>query len=43
MRYTVVPVVDPAGLTATLVNAYGLRGVVAKRRELWMWQNVRIC
>lgn len=41
-NYTVVPVADPAGLTATLANAYGLRGVVAKRRELWMWQNVRI-
>lgn len=41
-NYTVVPVVDPAGLTLTLINAYGLRGVVAKRRELWMWQNVRI-
>lgn len=41
-RYTVVPVSAPAALTATLATAYGMRGVVAKQRELWMWQNVRI-
>lgn len=41
-RYTVVPVIAPAALTATLATAWGLRGAVVKQRELWMWKNVRI-
>lgn len=41
-RYTVVPVVAPELLAATLGEALGVRGVVAKRRALWMWEGVRI-
>lgn len=41
-RYRVVPVIEAAALTAALAAACGLRGVVVKRRALWMWHNVRI-
>jgi predicted adenylyl cyclase CyaB len=41
-RYHVVPVIEPAALIGALAAACGLRGAVVKRRELWMWHNVRI-
>lgn len=41
-RYRVVPVIEAQALIAALAAACGLRGAVAKRRELWMWHNVRI-
>lgn len=41
-RYTVVPVADPGLLETALTSTIGIRGVVAKRRELWMLENVRI-
>lgn len=41
-RYTVVPVPDPRLLAEALGSTVGIRGVVAKRRELWMFHNVRI-
>lgn len=40
--YQLVSVPDPAALIAALTAALGLRGAVIKRRELWMWQGVRI-
>lgn len=41
-RYHVVPVIEPQALVAALGAALGIRGAVVKRRELWMWHNVRI-
>ena len=41
-RYRVVRVIEAPALTAALAAACGLRGVVVKRRELWLWHNVRI-
>lgn len=41
-RYHVVPVIEPARLIAALTAACERRGAVVKRRELWMWHNVRI-
>jgi adenylate cyclase class 2 len=40
--YQLVGIPDPAALLAALAAALGLRGAVVKRRELWMWQRVRI-
>jgi adenylate cyclase, class 2 len=40
--YYVVRVADAATTKAALGHAMGVRGVVRKRRELWMYQNVRI-
>ena len=40
--YYVLPVPEPAATRAALSAALGLRGVVAKRRELMLWHNVRI-
>jgi predicted adenylyl cyclase CyaB len=40
--YHLVPAPDPATLRQALTAALGVRGVVRKRRELWMWENVRI-
>jgi predicted adenylyl cyclase CyaB len=40
--YHLVPVSDPAALRRALAAALGVRGVVRKRRELWIWENVRI-
>ena len=40
--YRVVPVPDPAALKAALAETVGVRGVVAKRREVLVWRNVRI-
>jgi predicted adenylyl cyclase CyaB len=41
-EYYVVPVSDAPRMKAALGHAMGLRGVVRKRRELWMYENVRI-
>jgi len=41
-RYRVVPVADPAPLKEALASALGVRGVVAKRREVLLLGNVRI-
>ena len=40
--YVVAPVADVASLLDALSRALGVRGVVAKRRELWIWRGVRI-
>jgi len=40
--YYVVPIPRPADAKAALSAALGVRGVVRKRRELWLWGNVRI-
>ncbi len=41
-RYRIVEVSDGAALCAALAAAIGIRGVVAKRRHLLLWQSVRI-
>jgi predicted adenylyl cyclase CyaB len=41
-RYYLVPAPDPAGLKAALTAALGVRGVVRKRRAIYLWHNVRI-
>ena len=41
-EYQLVSVPDAAALLAALTAALGVRGAVVKRRELWMWQRVRI-
>lgn len=41
-RYVLAPAPDPAALLAALTAANGVRGAVVKRRELWLWHNVRI-
>lgn len=41
-RYRITEIADPAGLIAVLTQALGLRGVVAKRRHLYLWQDSRI-
>jgi adenylate cyclase, class 2 len=40
--YQLVSIPDPGALLAALTAALGVRGAVVKRRELWMWQGVRI-
>lgn len=40
--YHLVAVPDPASLKAALADALGIVAVVRKRRELSLWQNVRI-
>lgn len=40
--YYVLPTPAPAETRAALSKALGVRGVVRKRRELWMYHNVRI-
>src|SRR5205814_6567994 len=40
--YHVIPVPEAGLMLALLSGALGMRGQVRKRRELWMWQNVRI-
>jgi adenylate cyclase class IV len=40
--YYVVPVGYPVEARAALSAALGVRGEVRKRRDLWLWQNVRI-
>lgn len=41
-RYRITAVEDPAGLITVLAAALGLRGVVAKRRQLFLWNQCRI-
>jgi adenylate cyclase class 2 len=41
-RYRIIEVGDGATLCAALAAAIGIRGVVAKRRHLLLWQSVRI-
>lgn len=40
--YHLVPVADPALLKAALADTLGIRGAVRKRREIFLWKNVRI-
>jgi len=40
--YHLIPVADSAGLKLALTSAWGLRGVVDKRREIFLVHNVRI-
>ena len=40
--YQIIPMPNPDGLRAALASTLGVRIVVAKRRELWTWQGVRI-
>jgi adenylate cyclase class 2 len=40
--YQVIPVADPAGLKALLSAMLGVHRVVRKRREIWLYENVRI-
>jgi adenylate cyclase class IV len=41
-RYRIIEVSDGAVLCAALATAIGIRGIVAKRRHLLLWQSVRI-
>lgn len=41
-RYRIIEVSDGTALCAALAAAMGIRGVVAKRRHLLLWQSVRI-
>ncbi len=41
-RYHLVPEPDPAAMKSLLAAALGVRAVVRKRRELWLYENVRI-
>jgi predicted adenylyl cyclase CyaB len=40
--YRIIPVSDPDGMRAALDGALGRRSVVRKRREIFLFQNVRI-
>ena len=40
--YVLVPVSNPHTLKGALTAALGVRGVVRKRREVFLWDNVRI-
>lgn len=40
--YALVPVPDPQALKIALTAALGVARIVCKRRELWMFKNVRI-
>lgn len=40
--YHLADVTDPALMKTVLTAALGIRGVVQKRREVFLWQNVRI-
>jgi predicted adenylyl cyclase CyaB len=41
-NYCIVPLDDPMAMKALLSMSLGVRSVVRKRRELWMYRNVRI-
>lgn len=40
--YARVPIPDPRTTKQLLASTLGLRGVVKKQREVWLWKNVRI-
>jgi predicted adenylyl cyclase CyaB len=40
--YVIAPVQDPAALTEALARALGVRAVVDKQRELYLWRHTRI-
>ncbi len=40
--YCILPVADSRSIKHALSSALGVRAVVAKRRELYLWRNVRI-
>lgn len=41
-HFRVAKVVEPEGMKAVLAGACGVRGVVAKHRHLYLWQDSRI-
>jgi predicted adenylyl cyclase CyaB len=41
-NYTIVHVDEPQAMKSVLASALGMRSVVSKRRELWMFHNIRI-
>jgi adenylate cyclase, class 2 len=41
-RYRIIEIKDAGALLAALADALGVRGVVAKRRRLFLWRSVRI-
>jgi predicted adenylyl cyclase CyaB len=41
-EYVVAPVGEPAPLKQALTRALGLRGVVEKTRELYLWEHTRV-
>lgn len=41
-RYEVIPIADAAAARRGLAGALGVRVIVTKRRDLWIWKNVRI-
>lgn len=41
-RYRIIKIDDAGALLPALATAIGIRGVVAKRRHLFLWRNVRI-
>lgn len=41
-RYLRTPILDPLTVKAQLIAGLGLRGIVRKRREIFLWHNVRI-
>jgi adenylate cyclase class IV len=41
-RYCLVPVSEPISLKIALTSGLGVAKIVRKRRELWMFRNVRI-
>jgi predicted adenylyl cyclase CyaB len=40
--YVIAPVVEPNALKAALTRALGIRGVVEKQRELYLWGQTRV-
>lgn len=40
--YQVIPVPDPDGLKTLLTEMLGVHRIVRKRREIWLFENVRI-
>jgi len=40
--YTIIPIAEPALLKQALTVTLGVRQIVTKQRDLWLWKNVRI-
>ena len=40
--YVIAPIPDPASLTEALARALGVRAVVDKQRDLYLWRHTRI-